>query len=519
MAPSVASATSIAGVPARRSLLGHFNGRLFYSCALVALSQVNFGADQAAFANTQAMPFFKQQFGWYDDKTRTYILKTTYLSLLNSLNYIGFVFGLIFGNLVSRRWGRRIAMFSMCFWALIAAIILVTSRHREQMIVGRCVAYIYIGMELALVPVLQSELVPREVRGFVVGTYQSGLLIGSLVMSGICRGTSDIPSHASWRIPLGLFFIIPSILLIGVWWLPESPRWLLTQNRADEALASLRLLRQGAYSEEQITEEFRHIERNINVVVEKGSFKELFQGTNLKRTVIVVGTNVFLQLTGQNFASVYGTIFIQSLGTVNPYTMSTVNTAINIVVVFACQYLADKVGRKPLMATGSLFQVAALMTMGGLGTIPNPSHGVKTGIVSMLTIFGAGFSFGWAPLSHVVAAEIPTNRLRDLTYAFGSVFNIVIQFAVSFSIPYLLNEPYAGLGSKVGFIFGSTAVCALLFTIFCIPDCSGKTLEEIDQLFIQGVPVGKFGTRLSGLSDIQSEEDVKVGVKSNHASV
>ena len=107
------------------------------------------------------------------------------------------------------------------------------------------------------------------------------------------------------------------------------------------------------------------------------------------------------------------------------------------------------------------------MTMGGLGTVASPSYSIKAAIVSMVTVFGV-------------------------------VFNIAIQFAVSFSIPYLLNEPYAGLGSKVGFIFGATAAGAVLFTWFSIPECSGKTLEEIDELFLEGVPIRKFGnTRVS----------------------
>jgi len=145
------------------------------------------------------------------------------------------------------------------------------------------------------------------------------------------------------------------------------------------------------------------------------------------------------------------------------------------------------------MAAGAALQTAVLFTMGSLGTVTPQTQATGTGIVAMLTIFGAGFQLGWAPLSHVVAAEIPTTRLRDVTYALGSLFNIVIQFAVSFSIPYLLNDQYAGLHSKVGFIFGSTAFFAILFSLFCIPECSGKTLEEIDQLFVEKVPIRKFG--------------------------
>lgn len=131
--------------------------------------------------------------------------------------------------------------------------------------------------------------------------------------------------------------------------------------------------------------------------------------------------------------------------------------------------------------------------MGGLGTVKNPDFHIRTGIATMVTIFGVGFQLGWAPLSHDVAAEIPATRLRDMTYAFGAIFNIVIQFAISFSIPYLINAEYAGLGSKVGFIFGNTAFYAMLFSYFCVPDCGGKTLEEVDQLFLEKTPIRDFG--------------------------
>ena len=83
-----------------------------------------------------------------------------------------------------------------------------------------------------------------------------------------------------------------------------------------------------------------------NVTVYKGRFVEMFHGINLKRTLIAVGTNICLYITGQNFVSIYGTIFIKSLGTVNPFTMATVNVVVNIVVVLLTMLLNDRTGRK-----------------------------------------------------------------------------------------------------------------------------------------------------------------------------
>lgn len=208
-----------------------------------------------------------------------YALQSCYLSLLNSLTYIGFSFGLVLGNTLSGKFGRRKCFVVMSGWALIGAVILVTAKNRWQMVAGRIIAYVYIGMELALVPVLQSEIVPAKVRGLVVGTYQSSLIFGQLIGALVCYGTKSFQDDKSFRIPIGLLFVIPTLLLCGIWYVPESPRWLLSKGRDEEAMRSLTLLRQGRYTEEDIESEFREFKTTLNATVEKGRMMELFQGS------------------------------------------------------------------------------------------------------------------------------------------------------------------------------------------------------------------------------------------------
>lgn len=156
-----------------------------------------------------------------------------------------------------------------------------------------------------------------------------------------------------------------------------------------------------------------------------------------------------------------------------------------------------------MILAGAVVQIAALMTMGGLGTARNPDKAIKSGIVSTMVIFNFGYSLGWAPAAHVLSAEIPNNRARDMTYRTASVLNISVQCAVATSMPYLLNAPYANLGSKVGFIFGSIAVLSLVFAFFVVPDCAGRSLEEIDWLFDNHIATRKFrSTKI----DLQAEE-------------
>lgn len=167
----------MAGIFTSGRVGGAFNGRLLFSCIIIMLSQVNFGIDTTAFSTTQAMSAFEKKFGVYRPSLKRYAIEPYFLSLLNSLTYIGQVFGLLLGSYIARRWGRRMSFFVMCVWAWISAILLVTAQHKEQVLIGRILNFVYVGMELAVVPVTQSELVPARVRGFVVGTYQLGILV------------------------------------------------------------------------------------------------------------------------------------------------------------------------------------------------------------------------------------------------------------------------------------------------------------------------------------------------------
>jgi SP family sugar:H+ symporter-like MFS transporter len=112
-------------------------------------------------------------------------------------------------------------------------------------------------------------------------------------------------------------------------------------------LSALRKYRQGRFSEEEIMEEFATQVAMINLTThEKGTFKEMLQGTNLKRTLIVVAANFCIQITGQSFASKYGAIFLNEIGALDPFSMQCINTAIYIVVTLLSMHLVDRVGRR-----------------------------------------------------------------------------------------------------------------------------------------------------------------------------
>lgn len=163
-------------------------------------------------------------------------------------------------------------------------------------------------MELSVIPAFQSEIVPAPARGLVVGSYQLSLIMGGFVINSVCKGTSTIKDDRAWRIPLGLFYIVPSLIAALIFLSPESPRWLLKNGRVEEARKALTTYRQGKFTKEQIETEFSELEYALEHEIEEGKFMDIFKGNNLKRTVLVVFINFFQQATGQAFASQYGAI-------------------------------------------------------------------------------------------------------------------------------------------------------------------------------------------------------------------
>lgn len=145
-----------------------------------------------------------------------------------------------------------------------------------------------------------------------------------------------------------------------------------------------------------------------------------------------------------------------------------------------------------MLLSSAFAQALILFIMGGMG-LENPlSYGHKSGEVAMLMLFAVAFLWAWGPLTYVVTTELPALRLRDRSQRVASIVNIFMNFLVNFIIPYLMNAPYANLGGKVGFIFGSVSVLAFVFTFFCVPECKGRSLEEIDRMFHENVPIRKF---------------------------
>lgn len=120
----------------------------------------------------------------------------------------------------------------------------------------------------------------------------------------------------------------------------------MLKGHEEKALESLRKIRRGCFTEDEILLELKEIKAVLSEEKEQGTFFDLFRGSNMKRTLITCGTNFFLQLTGNVFANKYGTVYIKSLGTIDPFLMTIINQLVQLLGVVFAMNLVDRWGRR-----------------------------------------------------------------------------------------------------------------------------------------------------------------------------
>ncbi|KAJ4487742.1 hypothetical protein J3R30DRAFT_3281231, partial [Lentinula aciculospora] len=331
--------------------------------------------------------------------------------LLTSLAFAGKLVGTIIIGPCTERFGHKFGMFLLCIVTIVGTII-----HTYQ-----------------------SEIVPAPARGFVVGSLQMFLVCGALVASGVNRRYSEFVTSSGWVIPVSIQLITPVIILAGLYFIPPSPRWLLYKGRRDEAISVLESVRpKGDVAAGLCVEEANAIEESIREeaelrhsgLAEKLNWLDLFKGPNLRRTTIATLVFAFQQLTARRaHSNFFESVFYIREGLGNQaFTYSLINTAISSLWL----YIMAGIG-------------------GQSGKLPKANINL---MVASVMLFNFSFNASWAPLSYVVASEVGTGALREKTMAFSSVINVICAFAVSFTLPYLLNPPYANLQAKVGYIYG-----------------------------------------------------------------
>jgi sugar porter (SP) family MFS transporter len=334
-------------------------------------------------------------------------------------------------------------------------------------IAGRFFAGFGVGMVSALIPLYQSETAPKWIRGVIVGSYQFAITIGLLLAAIVDNATKDRQDTGSYRIPIAVQFAWSLVLIIGMLILPETPRFLIKQDKPEKAAKSLAKIRRLPIDHAAIQDELGEIQANheYELSLGKSSYIDCFRGKVLKRLLTGCLLQALQQLTGINFIFYYGTQFFKNTGITNPFVISMITSAVNVTSTLPGLYAIDKWGRRPLLFWGAIGMTVSQLLVAVLGTTSTGQNS-ETGAVystnlasqkasiAFVCIYIFFFASTWGPIAWVVTGEIFPLKVRAKALSMTTATNWLLNWAIAYSTPYLVNwgPGNANLQAKIFFI-------------------------------------------------------------------
>ncbi|KAM0711236.1 hypothetical protein Q7P35_001975 [Cladosporium inversicolor] len=450
----------------------------------VAFGGVLFGYDTGTIGGILAMPFWQKTFA-DDGQEITPSQVSLIVSILSAGEFIGALLAAPFADILGRRWGLFIAS---GFVFNLGVVLQTVSVTQPVFVAGRFFAGLGVGIISAIVPLYQSESLPKWIRGTIVGSYQLAITIGLFIASVVNNATANRNDTGSYRIPIALQFAFSIIICVGLLFLPETPRFLVKQDKHDEAAKSLSRLRRLPATHPALLEELSEIEANhrYEMTLGKATYLDCFKGTIGKRLLTGCLLQALQQMTGVNFIFYYGTQYFQHAGFKDPFIISVVINCVNVVSTFPGLYLVEKMGRRNLLLMGAIgmciCQYVVAITGTVAGTDDQSAQKVAIAFVCFYIFF---FASSWGPVAWVVTGELFPLKVRAKALSMTTATNWLLNFALAYATPYMVNEGkgYANLQSKVFFIWGSFCFICIAFVWFMIYETKGLTLEQVDELY------------------------------------
>jgi sugar porter (SP) family MFS transporter len=457
----------------------------------VATGGLLFGYDTGTINGILAMRSFRDQFstGYLDptDHLRnvTPAQSSQIVSILSAGTFCGSLLAAPLGDKLGRRLSLMIAVGIFSFGVLLQTV----ATAIALLIIGRFFAGLGVGIISVLVPLYQSEMAPKWIRGTLVCAYQFAITGGLLLAAFVNIFTEKLRSFKAFRIPLGLQFVWAGILMLGLLVLPETPRYLIKRGNNAAAASSLSRLRRLDITHPALIEELAEIEANHEYELSLGpsTYRDVFLGSpHLGRRILTgCGLQMLQQLSGCNFIFYYGTTFFGHAGIKSPYLISLVTNIVNIVSTVPGMFLVESLGRRRLLMIGAGGMAVSQLLVASVGTALPNNNAANIVLIVFVCIYLFFFAASWGPVVWVVTSEIYPLKVRAKSMSISTASNWLLNFAIAYGTPYMVNTGagYANLGSKVFFVWGTFCVISLIFVWLMVYETSRISLEQIDEMY------------------------------------
>lgn len=426
-----------------------------------ALGGYLFGFDFAVIAG--ALPSLRSEFG----------LTSWWEGFLTGSLALGCVVGCLIAGAQSEKFGRKPGLMTAAILFTASSIGMSLSDSLNLFITMRFAAGIGVGMASMLSPLYIAEVSPAAVRGRNVAINQLTIVIGILITNLVNYKLASTGDDA-WRWMFGLGAVPSGLFLLGVLWLPETPRWLMKAGKDMQAHRVLEKIGDTAYVEESIAS----IKKTLQSQQGPVNFTHVFQKAVLPAVLVGIGLAVFQQFCGINVVFNFTTTIFESVGfSQEDQLKQTVFIGIvNLAFTLLAMWQVDKLGRKPLMLVGAgglaiLYIISALLLQ----------EKSPAAAWSLLAAIGT-YAMSLAPVTWVLISEIFPNKVRGAATSVAVIALWLAYALLVFTFPVLAE--YMGAYTPF-YIYAGICVIGFLFIKFKVKETKGKTLEEIEQQLVR----------------------------------
>lgn len=501
---SISSSISTLGLKGKKL---HF---MITACCVIGFSL--FGYDQGLMSGIITAPQFVETFPPVGGKSHH---ATVIQGAVTSCYELGCFFGALLAMYLGHRLGRKLLIIFGCSIIIIGTFISIFPFKGHwalgHFVVARVVTGFGNGFNTATIPIYQSELSDPRNRGKLVNLEGSFVAVGTFIAYWIDFGLSYAGGSVSWRLPISLQIVFAGFVGICMIGLPESPRYLVTKDRLDEARYVLSQLNDCSINDTEVMEEVILVRDANSRFSKQISFRELFKPSKhqyLSRMLIGSSGQFFQQFTGCNAAIYYSTVlFEDTVGLSRRLSLVLGGIFATVYAIFTIPsfFLIEKVGRRALFLTGAIGQgIAFIIAFGCLiHDTPQTAKGAAFGLFLFITFF----AFTILPLPWVYPPEINSMRTRTMATSVSTCTNWLSNFAVVMFTPIFINR------SKWGCYLFFALINFLYVPIiyFFYPETAGRSLEEIDIIFAKAYVDGKapyiIAQELPKLSNKEIEEE------------
>lgn len=395
---------------------------------------------------------------------------------------LGAFFGCLIAGWLADKIGRKIVMFVSAILFTLSGLGCAMAGSVAVMIVSRLVGGLGIGMVSTLIPVYIAEIAPKDIRGKMVGGYQLAIATGIFIVylvNAIIANTHSMEwnQDTGWRM-MFLAGMIPGIVFfILLFFIPESPRFLINKDRTEQASSILQKM--SVSPKEEIDHQVQDIKTSVIAESHNKSFtKDLFKKGTRMAFFVAIMCSVFQQLTGVNAVGYYApTIFKNAGAGADAAMVETVFIGV-VKVLFVAFFmgLIDKLGRKRMLKWGSYAMALCLILIAILFAQDPISKAFDVFIIVLIVLHTASFEMSWGGGTWVLISEMFPNRIRGRASSIASAALWLATYVVTQLFPIMLDK----LGDVWTFvIFGGFCIIMGLFIQIFFKETAGKSLEQI----------------------------------------